>query len=116
MLLAEKQYADAEAVFSLLCFLNPHVFDYWFAKGSCEHAQGSIDAAIESYTQSLFIEPTNPVPFFELADCFYQDSDLQSCMKTLEYCIELCAEDPQHEALMNEARSYLQDLRTKKAA
>jgi tetratricopeptide (TPR) repeat protein len=115
-LLAEKNYNDALAVFHFLRLLHPEVFEYFLGEATCYQELGRIDEAIESYTMSLFLQPENPLIFFQLAHCFYRENEKESSLKALEICMNYANQQGGRDELLKEATNFKQILTSQKAA
>ncbi len=107
-LLREKQYAEAESVYILLCFLHPGVFEFWFCSASCKEELGKLEEAIETYTMSLLWEPTNPLVYFQIASCHHQAKDTANSLQALDTCIQYAQEN---ETLLQQAKAAYQTIK-----
>lgn len=115
-LLEEKKYDEAEKVFCFLTFLHPNVFEYPFGMAAAQQANLKYEDAIDSYTQSLFIQPNNPLPFFQLAGCYYQIKEMPSCLNSLECCVNSAKDNPEQASILKDASEAIQALGLKKVA
>ena len=115
-LLQEKKYEEAESVYMFLCFLHPGVFEYWLCSATCKQELGKLDEALNTYAMSLLWEPTNPLVFFQIASCYYQEKEQGSCLKAIEVCIEYATQDEKYASVLKEATEVKRALDAQKTA
>lgn len=63
-------YSDACSIFSWLVLLEPKNHTYLFGFASSYHMMKDYLQAIQLYMASFYLDPTNPIPFYHMADCF----------------------------------------------
>jgi tetratricopeptide (TPR) repeat protein len=112
----EAKFDDAYAVFTLLTFLNPRVFEYAFGKASCQYELGNFEDALDSYSEALVLETKNPACFFQIANCLYLMEEFASSIESLKICIEYTKDDPEKAELLQSATKVLQLLEKQIAA
>jgi tetratricopeptide (TPR) repeat protein len=112
-LMDEGKYQEAEGVFNLLIFFHPYVVEYWQRKAAALFGGKNFEEALNHYVYSLLFEPENPVTFFEMARCYFQLREVESCLASLEICLKYCDQDTRYSDLKFEATTVQQALASK---
>jgi tetratricopeptide (TPR) repeat protein len=109
-LLKRHDYEDANDIYHFLRHLNPDVFEYWFGEALCQQLLGNYEDAIASYIESLYLRPTTPLVFYQMACCYYGLEKKENAKAALEVCIEHAKEQEGSEAIQLQATELLQKL------
>ncbi len=87
-LLEEKNFEEAEQLFFLLKTIQPTVFEYWLGEATCQHTMKKFQQALETYSLSLLLQPSNALLFFQIADCFKHCNEEECYRQALDCCIK----------------------------
>ena len=78
------KYREAQTFFCYLTLLNDKDPKYFFAAGAAFHMQKDYMTAIGYYTICSYLDWMNPLPWFHLADCYYEIKDFPMALTSLE--------------------------------
>lgn len=109
-LLSEKHFEDAAAVFELLCYLNPNVFDYWLGFAASLHELHHVEDALFAYGKCLTLNPENPLIFYQIANVFYDCKENDACVRALDIAIEHAQHQHEYAHILKQAQSIKKSL------
>lgn len=100
----EDRFQDALDLYLFLRVLNAAVFEYWVGEATSLQALEKYLEAIQGYGFSLFLQPENPIPFYQMAICLLYINEQESAKIALETCIKYAMEQkPNYDALLEDA-------------
>jgi type III secretion system low calcium response chaperone LcrH/SycD len=107
-LFQQKRYRSSANAFVFLTILNPHIPSYWLGLAMSEQMTEEYETAIVSYSMSILLDPTNPVPYFHSAKCLFATQEQQKALLSLELAIEHSGDLSQHQEMKRQAMAILQ--------
>ncbi|MDB6081295.1 MAG: type secretion chaperone SycD/LcrH [Chlamydiia bacterium] len=106
----EKKYIEAEQLYFFLRMLNPSMLEYWLGEAIAEQAQKKFEDAISRYLGGLFLDPKNPLLFFQMAVCFFDLAELTNALQSIDLCIRYAGKKKEHAQLLIAARQVKQAI------
>lgn len=103
-------YHNASAAFSFLTMINPYQYDYWMGLGSSKQSERHFEEAIVSFTAAEAMNPEEPAPHLQLAQCFYALNVLEETTNQLKLAIKIAGERPEFQEIRKMAISILTQL------
>lgn len=104
------KYADALPLFNLLHNLDPMDVRYSFSIAACEHYMKNYQKASGKYLECITMDPTNPLPYFHLYDCFMHLNQHFSAYHAILMTISLANKDSKYATLKEKALLELSHL------
>ena len=68
--------------------------------------------AIQAYTMCSVIDPTSPLPYYHISDCFIQMKDALSAMISLQMSLEKAGDRTEYAKLKERASLTLENLKS----
>lgn len=93
------KFKDAIDTFTLLHHLDRSNLDYIFSIAAANHQAKDYTAAAAFYMVYEIIDPTNPIPYLHLYDCFMKSGYKRLAYNSLLEAERLAALDPKHSEL-----------------
>lgn len=88
------KYDEARNTFFMLDFLNPDDIRFKYSIAACCHMKKELYEAIGMYMKCSLIDPSNPVYFWHIADCYKQLNKKVFSLLNLRLCIRYCKQNP----------------------
>jgi type III secretion system low calcium response chaperone LcrH/SycD len=104
------QFEKASAAFSYLTILNPYEFSYWMGLAVSKQSGRAYEEAIVAYTIADAIQPENPSPHLNLAQCFYALQQRDQTVEHLNQAIAVAGNHPEYRDIKRKATALLQNL------
>lgn len=93
------KYKDALKIFNVLRELDPDDERYSFAIAACYQLSKDYVNAASNYINCSQLDPTNPLPYFHLYDCFKKSNLLYSAFHSLIEARVFAEENPDYAEL-----------------
>lgn len=78
------KYREAQTLFCYLTLLNDKDPKYFFAAGAAFHMQKDYTTAIDYYTICANLDWMNPLPWYHLADCYFEVKNFFMALTAVE--------------------------------
>ncbi len=113
--LFEGKNEEAESMFLFLCLFQPRVYEYWLGLATAQHVQKRWNEAILNYSLALRQQPTNPIPFFQIACCLLEMNEKKAAHTALQKSIEYAtAQKSTYKSLLQEAEQLAHAIQNHK--
>lgn len=107
------KYKDALPIFNVLCQLDGGLDPrYTFAIAACHHHMKNYIEAIGYYMLYEVLDPTNPLPYYHMYDCFKKLNQSEMAFNVLAAAEHLADEDPKYAELKNKIELELKHLKS----
>lgn len=104
------KYKEALPHFKLLIVAHPKEPRYSFAVAACLHMLKQYSEAGFMYNCSSFLDPSNPIPQYHLANCCLQINNHVGAYIALEMALKRCKQNVQHKALQERIEMQLANM------
>lgn len=98
-----KKYQEALNLFRFLILLDISQYRFLYGLGKTLQEMNYNLMAVNVFMLAVAIEPENPVPYFNVADCSIFIEDTVAALFWLEKTIEVCDEQEKYQSLKNRA-------------
>ncbi|MBW2067598.1 MAG: SycD/LcrH family type III secretion system chaperone [Deltaproteobacteria bacterium] len=107
------KYEDAKKTFSILMMFNPLNYKYCFSLASAFKMLNDLETASLFYLFSCSLDPENPEPHLQLAECLVQLDDLIGAKENFERAIQIAGDKEAYTAVKNRAKMLLEGVEAK---
>lgn len=107
------KYEDALPLFEVLYTLNPMEIRYSFSIAACNHYLKKYTIAANKYMECILLDPTNPLLFFYLYDCFMNTEHPLSAYHAIQVALNLAKQDTKYMDLKEKIQLESEILETK---
>lgn len=104
-------YQSACLLFAYLVTLDPGVAKYHMGQAASHHMLKEYGPAVDSYMTAFFIDMTNPLPFFHVADCLLKEKSIEGAYFCLGMAAGIAGENPKYDKIRDRAQMMQSTLR-----
>lgn len=105
-------YQDAAALFRYLVSLDPNTYKFVLGLAAAHHKLHQYQPAANLYVLASLRAPSDPVPYFHVADCYIRLEDTEMARSALYLCISHC-KSPESATMKERAQLILNALEGK---
>lgn len=100
----EGKYNEACIIFSWLILLDAKNSTYYFGVASCYHRMKEYLKAINNYMLACAADPTNPMPFYHISDCYLKLNAPGNAICSLQMAITQAEDNPKYSKIKERAQ------------
>ena len=112
----QGKYADAENMFTFLCFYDHLEKKNWMGLGSSRQMRKDFDGAIKAYSYLALLDVANPYPPLHAGDCYLALGKLEEAESGFFAAVHWAGDKPEYQAARSRAEVLLQAVKTKREA
>jgi tetratricopeptide (TPR) repeat protein len=112
MQLAQGRAEDARGVLSLALLYRPLESRYQHAYGLSQRMLGNADIALLSFQAAIALDPTDPRPVLQAAECLFLLDEMDEARPLLQSVLERSGDEPALASLVLRARTMLDCMET----
>ncbi len=109
------KYEEARKTFGILMLFNPYEYKYCFGLASSFKMIKEPAAAAILYMHAASLDPENPEPVVQLAECLIQMDDLVGAKENLERAIAMAKGKEEFAVIRGRAEVLLENVNSKMA-
>ena len=109
-------YKKAEQVFTALTSLDPTSARFSLARAAAHHRLGHYGEAVEEYYKSGILDPSSPLPFFYMYECYTHGKLIEDAIICLEEAVKRSGDKKEFASLKTRSLMILDGLKNPKKA
>lgn len=106
-------YLESELLFSYLCQLDGTKPAQLMGLASSYHMQKKYQEAMNAYLCAFYLDPSNPLPFFHISDCYIKINDIYHAILSLSFVVFQAGSIPEFAKIKERALMTQQALLNK---